>query len=254
MDEAEQMHESQSLPGNIADLTEIQTRILMHLAFNGPIDTYGAHKTLGQKLSTTQKAMKLLETKGLIAFLRSVPTEKNRTKNVYHLAFPGFLVVLDTILISGNGYHEDDLHRVVALHAALAPSVFGRWDWLTRDREGVTIEPVEQSVFIPFTRRPEQYWVPTLWSAVLDTWTAFLNHSCPDELLDGYFADSFPRKIAERMQEVIETAGRGLLPYPLSVIREDGKIWHAVRKEAVELRKSYSQLAETYGWFINHYF
>lgn len=226
----------------------------MYIASHGPIDTYGAHKTLQQKLSTTQKAMKQLEAEGLIEFLRSDPTEKNRTKNVYHLTLPGFLVVLDKILLSGNGYKEDDFHRVIALHAALVPSVFGRWDWLTRDREGVIIEPVEPSVFIPLTRRPEQYWIPTLWSAVLDTWTAFLEHSCPDILLDGYFADSFVRKIAGNMQEVIEQAGRGPLPYPLSVIREDGKIWNAVKKEAVELRKSYSQLAEIYGWFINHYF
>ncbi len=147
-----------------------QSKILFHIAINGPIDAYRTNKDLAFSLTTTQSVFKILTEEGLIQLKDIVKGKTDQNRKIYDLTPRGFCFITEIFLNKGSGKSYDELKEFLDRHCDLLPDLLKKWDFfINQSRDYFSHNPTdwEQPLYmIP---------VPDVSTAI---WCDILRHTC----------------------------------------------------------------------------
>jgi predicted transcriptional regulator len=120
---------TKTLPAN-------QTKILLHIARNGPIDAYRTNKDLAFSLSTTQLSFKTLKELGLIQLKDTVKGKTEQNRKIFDLTPFGFCLIAEAMLENNSDVSYDEVRKFLELHSTLFPDLLNKWDFfIERSRD-----------------------------------------------------------------------------------------------------------------------
>lgn len=147
-------------------LPENQTKILLHIALNGPIDAYRTNKDLSFRLSTTQLAFKTLKETGLIQLKETIKGKTDQNRKIYDLTPYGFCLVTGAMLENNSVVSFDEVSKFLKIHNDLFPDLLSKWDFfINHSKDYFSRNPVkwEQPTYmIPIPDISTQIWCDIL--------------------------------------------------------------------------------------------
>ncbi|AGB02423.1 hypothetical protein [Methanoregula formicica] len=151
-------------------LPENQTKILLHIALNGPIDAYRMNKELSFKLSTTQLAFKTLREMGLIKLKDTIKGKTDQNRKIYDLTPYGFCLVTGAMIENNSVVSFDEVSKFLKIHKELFPDLLEKWDFfINNSKDYFSHNPVEwqQPVYMVH--------IPDISTQI---WCDILRHTC----------------------------------------------------------------------------
>ncbi|HNX18257.1 MAG TPA: hypothetical protein PKM50_08040 [Methanoregula sp.] len=128
-----------------------QSKILIHIALNGPIDAYRTSKDLKFPLTTTQLGFKTLTDDGLIRLKDIVKGKTDQNRKIYDLSPRGFCFITEFFLKKESPVSYDKLREFLDRHCDLFPDLLKKWDfYINHSRDFFSRVPTyqEQSSYL----------------------------------------------------------------------------------------------------------